>query len=304
MLEYTYVFMKDRKLLSLLVIAFIYLVALASGYFFVHFLFYDLNAILKLFIMDVFATFIVYLASVVFKNTSIYDPYWSFVPWVLAIIAVIWFKRFTWPIFIILAALSFWSWRLTINWIITFDDITSEDWRYKKYRESNNRFVFELINFFGLQMMPTCIVFVSFIPFLVMTIQGSNYFALIGAVIILFGALLELIADHEIHQFKKESKEMKTCQLGLWNFSRHPNYLGEISIWFGIAIPAIIQYPTYWYIYPGCILMFLLFYFISIPLMEKRQVTRRDDYKIYQKTTSKLLILPKRKLKEVEENAD
>lgn len=295
MLEYTYVFMKDRKVLSLLVIAFIYLVALASGYFFVHFLFPDLNAVLKLFIMDVFATFIVHLASVVFKNTSIYDPYWSFVPWVLAIIAVIWFKRFTWPIFIILATFSFWSWRLTINWIITFQDIHWEDWRYKKYRENNNRFIFEIINFFGLQMMPTCIVFVSFIPFLVLTIQGSNYFALIGAAVILFGALLELIADHEVHSFIKATKEMKTCQNGLWNYSRHPNYLGEISIWFGLAIPAIIQYPTYWYVYPGCILVFLLFYFISIPLMEKRQVARRDDYKIYQKTTSKLLILPKRK---------
>ena len=206
MLEYTYVFMKDRKLLSLLVIAFIYLVALASGYFFVHFLFYDLNAILKLFIMDVFATFIVYLASVVFKNTSIYDPYWSFVPWVLAIIAVIWFRRFTWPIFIILAALSFWSWRLTINWIITFKGMEKEDWRYAKYRESNNRFVFEIINFFGLQMMPTILVYAATIPFLVMVEQGTDYFSIIGTAIVLFGAFVELFCDMQLHRFIRKTK--------------------------------------------------------------------------------------------------
>ena len=303
MLEYTYIFMTSKKLISLLVIAFIYVVALASGYFMAYYLF-DVHPILKLLIMDVFATFIVYLGSVVFKNTSVYDPYWSFVPWVLVIIAMVWFRVFTVPTLILLVAFSFWSWRLTINWISTFKDISKEDWRYAKYREGNNKFVFEIINFFGLQMMPTLLVFAGLIPYLVLLIGGTNYFSLIGAAIVIFGTLLEVIADHQVHEFLRTTKELKTCQLGLWNYSRHPNYLGEISIWFGLAIPAIIQYPTIWYIYPGCILMFLLFYCISIPLMEKRQVVRRIDYKTYQKTTSKLFILPKRKLKNIEEQAD
>ena len=284
--------MKIFKLPSLLIVLFVYLVALGSGYYIVTL--FDAPILLKLFILDLYATFIVYLASVVFKNTSIYDPYWSFTPWVIAIIAMIWYKAWTVPVIILLVALSFWSWRLTVNWIKTFKDLSKEDWRYAKYRESNNRFVFEIINFFGLQMMPTVLVFAGLTPFLVLIINGSNYFSIIGAVIVIGGAILELISDHQVHHFLRTTKEMKTCQYGLWNYSRHPNYLGEISIWFGLAIPAIIQYPTLWYIYPGCIAMVILFYFISIPLMEKRQVNRRSDYKIYQKTTSKLLILPKR----------
>ena len=284
--------MKIFKLPSLLIVLFVYLVALGSGYYIVTL--FDAPILLKLFILDLYATFIVYLASVVFKNTSIYDPYWSFTPWVIAIIAMIWCKAWTVPVIILLVALSFWSWRLTVNWIKTFKDLSKEDWRYAKYRESNNRFVFEIINFFGLQMMPTVLVFAGLTPFLVLIINGSNYFSIIGAVIVIGGAILELISDHQVHHFLRTTKEMKTCQYGLWNYSRHPNYLGEISIWFGLAIPAIIQYPTLWYIYPGCIAMVILFYFISIPLMEKRQVNRRSDYKIYQKTTSKLLILPKR----------
>ena len=284
--------MKIFKLPSLLIVLFVYLVALGSGYYIVTL--FDSPILLKLFVLDLYATFIVYLASVVFKNTSIYDPYWSFTPWVIAIIAMIWCKAWTVPVIILLVALSFWSWRLTVNWIKTFKDLSKEDWRYAKYRESNNRFVFEIINFFGLQMMPTVLVFAGLTPFLVLIINGSNYFSIIGAVIVIGGAILELISDHQVHHFLRTTKEMKTCQYGLWNYSRHPNYLGEISIWFGLAIPAIIQYPTLWYIYPGCIAMVILFYFISIPLMEKRQVNRRSDYKIYQKTTSKLLILPKR----------
>ena len=232
MLEYTYVFMKSRKLLSLLINSFIYLVALAGGYFFVYFTLNDLHPVLKLFIIDVFATFIVYLASVVFKNTSVYDPYWSFVPWVLAIIAMVWYQRFTVPIIILMVAFTWWSWRLTINWISTFEDLTWEDWRYNKYRNEHSRFVFEIINFFGLQMMPTCFVFAGLLPFLVLIENGSNYFAIIGAVIVAGGAILEIISDHQVHEFRRTTKELITCQKGLWNYSRHPNYLGEIAIWF------------------------------------------------------------------------
>ena len=291
--------MKIFKLPSLLIILLIYLVALGSGYYIVTL--FDAPILLKLFILDLYATFIVYLATVVFKNTSIYDPYWSFVPIVLAIIAMIWCQAYTAPVIILLVAFSFWATRLTVNWIKTFKDLRTEDWRYAKYRESYNRFVFEIINFFGLQMMPTVLVFAGLTPLLVLIINGTNYLSIIGAVIVVGGTLLEVISDHQVHHFLRTTKELKTCQYGLWNYSRHPNYLGEISIWFGLAIPTIIQYPTLWYIYPGCILMVLLFYFISIPLMEKRQVNRRSDYKIYQKTTSKLLILPKRKYSEVEE---
>ena len=235
-----------------------------------------------------------------FKNTSIYDPYWSFTPWVLTLLAIVETRNFSIPIILLFLAFSFWSWRLTLNWVSTFEDMKWEDWRYKKYREKYPRLAFEIINFFGLQIMPTALVFAALTPFLFMIQTGANYFVLIGVTIIVTGTLLELFADKQMHAFLRSTKEKVTCQKGLWNYSRHPNYLGEISVWFGLAIPHIIQYPTYWYYDIGCILILLLFYFISIPLMENRQVSRRSDYDAYRKTTSKLLILPKRKIKEVE----
>ena len=283
---------KLNKVKSLIVIAFIYVLALVASFVCAYFI--TDNLILRLFLTDIFATFIVYLFSVLFKNTSVYDPYWSFVPWVLIIIAIVLTKKFSVPIILLLIAFSFWSWRLTINWIKTFKDMSVEDWRYAKYRSTYKRPIFEVINIIGLQYMPTLIVFAGLLPFIKLVELGSNYFFIIGAVVVIAGTLLELIADHQVHQFLKETTEKVTCQRGLWNYSRHPNYLGEILIWFGLAIPHIIQYPTQWYFDIGCILMFLLFNFISIPLMEKRQLKRREDYKNYRKTTSRLLILPKR----------
>ena len=284
-----------NKTKSLVIITLIYVFAL--GVSFVGAYFITENLVLRLFLTDIFATFIVYIFSVIFKNTSVYDPYWSFVPWVLVIMAMILTKNFSIPIIILLVAFSFWSWRLTINWIKTFKNMSVEDWRYAKYRSAYKRPAFELINFVGLQYMPTLIVFAGTWPFIKLIEQGSNYFSILGASIVVVGTLLELFSDHQVHQFLRETTEKVTCQKGLWNYSRHPNYLGEIMIWFGLAIPHIIQYPTQWYVDIGCILMFLMFNFISIPLMEKRQINRRPDYKIYRKTTSRLFILPKRKLK-------
>ena len=290
---------KLGKIKSLLIIASIYVFALAGGYLLSWLI--PVGMILRLFLADVFATVIVYIFSVIFKNTSVYDPYWSFVPWVLAFIAMVETRNFSIPIIILYIAFSIWSWRLTFNWLTTFKDMTWEDWRYKMYRENFPRPLFEVINFVGLQMMPTLVVFGGLWPFLLLIQQGSNYFAIFGAAIILIGASLEFFADHQMHQFLSETKEKKTCQKGLWNYSRHPNYLGEITIWFGLAITHLIQYPTQWYIDLEFILFVLLFNFISIPMMEKRQLKRRFDYEMYRKTTSRLLILPKRRIAEQEE---
>jgi steroid 5-alpha reductase family enzyme len=259
---------------------------------------------MRLFLTDIFATLVVYIFSIIFKNTSVYDPYWSFVPWVLVLIAMIETKNFSVSILILFIAFSFWSWRLTINWIGTFKNMVWEDWRYTKYRKSLPRWMFEVVNFFGLQMMPTVLVFGGIWPFLLMIENGSNYISIIGAFIIILGTGLELLADHQMHQFLRETKEKKTCQKGLWKYSRHPNYLGEITIWFGIALTHLIQYPTQWYIDLLFIFFVLLFNFISIPMMEKRQLQRRSDYENYRKTTSRLLLLPRKRIITEEESVE
>lgn len=283
---------KISRTKALLIISAIYVFALASGYLLARLI--PCTLILRLFLADVFATVIVYVFSVIFKNTSVYDPYWSFVPWVLIIIATIETKNFSAPIIILLIAFTLWSWRLTFNWAITFKNMAHEDWRYTMYREKYPRLLFEFINFTGLQMMPTLVVFGGLCPFILLVEQGSNYLSIIGALIILLGASLEFFADHQMHVFLNNTTEKVTCQKGLWYYSRHPNYLGEITIWFGLALTHIIQYPTQWYFDLPFVFIVLLFNFISIPMMEKRQLSRRPDYENYRKSTSRLLILPKR----------
>ena len=276
-----------NKVLSLLLVYLLYIIAFIGGYF-SSFWIKD-NIYLQLFFMDFISTIIIWIFSMIIKNTSLYDPYWSLTPWVIATYLFIIMKVNNVYTLILYLVFSIWSWRLTINWMITFDDLKWEDWRYKEYRNKLSRPLFEVVNLIGFQMMPTVLVFGGLLPLLVLINNGVSVYSIIGSVVIFIGILLEFFSDHQMHKFLRETKERKVCQVGLWKYSRHPNYLGENLIWIGLYIALIVSYVNYWYLFIGALLILLLFEFISIPLMEKRQISRRSDYIDYVKTTPRMV---------------
>ena len=70
----------------------------------------------------------------------------------------------TLPGVLVLIAVWYWGIRLTGNWAYTFRNLDTEDWRYTKYRTEQKPFIFQIINFFGLNMMPTIVVFLAMLP--------------------------------------------------------------------------------------------------------------------------------------------
>ena len=281
-----------NKYLSLAFVYLLYAIAFVGGYFssiWISSIYYQLA------FMDIVATLIIWVFSIVIKNTSLYDPYWSLTPWALATYLLFVSKVNNVYTFILYIMFSIWSWRLTINWMITFDDLSWEDWRYKSYRARYNRFIYEFINLFGFMMMPTILVYTGLIPLLLVIVNGANAFSLFGSALVLLGTLLEFFADHDMHTFLKETKERKVCDKGLWKYTRHPNYLGENLIWIGLYVALVVSLPQYWFYFVGALLILLLFEFISIPLMEKRQIERRPDYLEYIKTTPRMVPFTKLK---------
>jgi len=285
---------KKQKILGVSVFLSFYALAYCGGYF-ASLWIEDL--LWRLLFFDGVATIIIWIFSLVMENSSVYDPYWSLTPLaILLYLAVV-----DWPLdlyrLIFLFFFSFWSIRLTINWILTFGGLKWEDWRYRKYREENPPWLWHIINFFGIMMFPTLLVFAGLIPGVLLVTKPSGWLSLGGDAMIVLGTFLEIFADHDVHAFLKESAALETkpvCQKGLWNYSRHPNYLGEILIWFGVYFAFLPLNLDSWFWFFGAVLIFFLFIFVSIPLMEKRQVSRRPDYVAYQKTTSVLLLWPKK----------
>lgn len=278
-----------KKIRDLFIITLIYIFAYGVG---VASCFFIPNVMLRFFVFDVVATVVTFVFSVILRNSSVYDAYWSLTPMVMSVWLFAIYGAFSaWHI-IFLVVFNVWSLRLTINWITVFTGFSYEDWRYRKFRDENPPFLWFIINFFGIHMVPTLVVFAGMLPIFEIVQRELNALAVPGMIIILWGVSLEFFADRNMHKFLRETKEQTVCRVGLWNYSRHPNYLGEISVWLGVFVAMIPFAVERWYYGIGVIAVTVLFNVVSIPLMEKRQLARRPDYAEYRKTTSRLLLLP------------
>lgn len=252
------------------------------------------NLVWKMLVMDVVATIVIFACSVTWRNSSIYDPYWSVMPQLLSLwlVADRLYHGYAIGIWhwIVLLVFNVWSIRLTLNWMRTTTGLDWEDWRYRMFRDNNGPALWQFLNFTGIHMMPTLIVFVGFLPLFPIMETELTAWSLIGDAIIVFGIALEHFADTQMAAFLRTTKEKKVCRNGLWKYSRHPNYLGEISIWTGLFIVLMSARPELWRYGVGFVAMIILFNVVSIPMMEKRQMQRRPDYADYRRTTSRLLL--------------
>ena len=78
---------------------------------------------------------------------------------------------------------------------------------------------------------------------------------------------------------------------GVWSWSRHPNYLGEMGLWWGLWLFGIAADPSWWWTIVGPLGITLMFVFVSLPMIEKRMAARRPAYAEYAESSS--LVLPK-----------
>ena len=148
-----------KRSLSIAIIAAVYAVAAWAGFLVFGWASAAMAELWALLLADVVATVITWFFGLVFRNVSVYDPYWSVAPPVMFTAWAVYKGCFTLPVVLLLIAVWYWGIRLTGNWAYTFKGLDHEDWRYTRYRETQSPLVFHLINFFGLNMMPTLLVF-------------------------------------------------------------------------------------------------------------------------------------------------
>ncbi len=273
-----------NRALSFVILFFIYAVSFAICFLFIKENSHELCSLFLFY--DVIATIVVFIFSLIFRNASVYDPYWSVQPLVFVTAAACAHSVNTLGI-VLLIAIWYWGLRLTANWAYTFHGLSHQDWRYTMLKEKTKWF-YPVVNFFGIHMVPTVIVYFCMLPAIILIHNGFEFkpLALIGTVISIGAATLQGIADIQMHTFKKQGGS-GFIRKGLWKNGRHPNYLGEILMWWGIAITALISAPTSYnkfFLVLGAALNTALFLCVSIPLAEKHQA-RKPNFAAYKKET-------------------
>jgi len=269
------------------------------------------HPILIAFVADVAATLVIYAFARYFKNASFYDAYWSLAPIAIAVFFLLsaaacgtcYCRQM-----IVISLVAVWGLRLTYNWALGWRGLGHEDWRYAAMRAKHGR-RFWLVELVGIEMMPTIVVFLgclSLYPAIAFgedwcpdlrsmfgyTYAGANPWGILdcaAATITAAAILIETVSDEQLRRFAKTAQPGQIMDKGLWKYSRHPNYLGEVAFWWGLYLFALAARPSYWWMVVGPLVITALFLFVSIPMMDKRNLERRPGYAERMKKVSAII---------------
>ena len=233
----------------------------------------------------------VWAASVVWRDASLVDRYWGagFV-----VLAWFWFavSDSSLAALVPLALVSVWGLRLSLyltwrNWG------HGEDPRYRAMREQHGEtFVWRsLVTVFLLQ---GAILWLVAMPLLVAVRELdaaalAAWPAVLGMGVFAIGLAFEAVGDWQLARFKaRPGNAGKVMDRGLWRYTRHPNYFGDILVWwglFGVALAA----GGWWTLFAPAIMTFLLARVSGVTLLERRLHETRPAYRDYVARTNALV---------------
>ena len=277
---------------SFLLVGFAYLLALLVAII-TGWLNSDRHPLIVVALADVCATCVIFIFSLVFRNSSFYDPYWSVAPPVICV--------YLWMIgdtpnsvrsFTVMTLVWIWAVRLTHNWAKGWQGIRHADWRYVNLQRTLGIYWWP-VSFFGIHMMPTVMVYLGCLalyPIFASQAGALNFLDLCALAMLTSSIWIETVADLELHRFRaRRPSNSELLTSGVWSWCRHPNYLGELGFWLGLAITALAAGPGNSWTMVGPITMLCLFLVVSIPMIENRLTASKPAYIHYKSRSFALL---------------
>ena len=248
------------------------------------------------FALDLVATVLVFAFSVGLRNASTYDAYWSVAP--IALVGL-WFVPAIGhadPIRMAVVAtlVSWWGVRLTYSWARGWPGLHHEDFRYVDLREKTGP-LYPVVNLLGIHVFPTVQVFLGMLPVHAVATSAAPLGPLDAVALLVTAAAIatEQVADRQLHEYKRRKVSGEAgpvLNTGLWAWSRHPNYLGEMGFWWGLALFALAVHAEWWRAI-GALAITVMFVFVSLPMIEGRHRARRPEY---ESLAARGVLLPRR----------
>lgn len=238
-------------------------------------------------------TITVFAFSFFLDNSSCYDPYWSLAPiglclfWLGSTKGAI--DPLHWAVF---SLILLWGLRLTGNFFRSWPGLHHEDWRYRAFRESAGA-GYWAVSLTGIHLFPTALVLAGLLGPLHLYMETGtplNAVHWTGMGLTLLAIVIETVADEQLIAYLRRGPAPGAIlDEGLWRFSRHPNYFGELAFWWGVWVISLGNASSPWWTCIGPIAMTALFGFVSVPLLDKRSLARRPQYQDHMDKVSPLV---------------
>ena len=182
---------------------------------------------------------------------------------------------------------SVWGLRLAYH-IFKRNHKKPEDFRYAAFRKDWGK-TYYLRSYFQLFLFQGVVMFFVSLGFLYIGISEGNqitWLFILGILIWCLGFFFEAVGDHQLKMHIKNPANRGTLiQVGLWKYTRHPNYFGEATMWWGIfLIELSVQAPLFIIISP-LVITFMVRFVSGVPMLEKN-LKKYPDFEEYTRKTN------------------
>ncbi len=237
-----------------------------------------------------------FVLSLIKKRNDVAD-----VAWGLGFVLLAWLSLFISDNFEIRTVLttslvSIWGLRLAYH-IAKRHRGEEEDYRYLNYRRSWGKW-FYIRSYLQIYLLQGFFLFLIASPVMIINVfsdGGLGFGDLVGLLIWGIGFSFESIGDAQLARFIKDpANKGKLMMSGLWKYSRHPNYFGEVFQWWGVWVIALSVPYGVWGIIGPITISYLILKVSGIPMLEKK-MAEHPDFKEYKKRVSVFFPLPPKK---------
>lgn len=226
------------------------------------------------------------------QNNAIIDIAWGLGFVIVSLFSMIVANYSIIPILLFIL-ISMWGLRLSYH-LFKRNWNKEEDYRYKEMRNNwvkNQKSQF-FLKIYMSQMFLMLLISTPII-FSINNVSNITYVTVIGLIIWLIGYFFEVVGDYQLKVFLKKNRG-KVMDKGLWKYTRHPNYFGEATMWWGIFIISLTNFSSLINIISPILITYLLLFVSGVPLLENKYGPN-PNYIKYKKVTSKFIPLPRRK---------
>jgi len=236
-----------------------------------------------------------FFVSIIKKRNDVAD-----IAWGLGFVLLTWLSfltsGFSFVALLVNGLVTIWGLRLALH-IYNRNKNKPEDSRYLEWRKSWKNFY--LRSYIQVFLLQGIFLFLISLPVIFINHSVSSSFGILGIVGLLvwiLGFYFESTGDRQLKEFiSNPENKGKLMDKGLWRYSRHPNYFGEVTQWWGIFIIAL-SAPGSLFTIIGPLTITVLIIFVSgVPLLEKKYAGR-PDFEAYKKRTSVFIPLPPKDL--------
>jgi len=227
-----------------------------------------------------------YITAIMLRRNDVADIAW-WLGFLLVVTESLFYSGISLVGIVVTVLVAVWSVRISTH-IYVRNQNKSEDYRYKQWRDAWWKW-FYIRTFFQIFILQgILLIFISFPAVIAISFsENISFLYLIFPVIVwVSGFFIELVSDYQLSVFKKNPlNKGKLMRSWLWRYSRHPNYFGEVLLWWGIWLFSYFT-PYFWIALIGPLTITFLIVFVSgIPLLEKK-MQKHPDFPDYKKHTS------------------